>query len=75
MVYKFLILSDEVDNFQREIEIDSEATFLQFHEAIQESAGYDKKQITSFLSVATTGKKSRKSRSSTWAQTPKPTPI
>ncbi len=49
MVYKFLILSDEVDNFQREIEIDSEATFLQLHEAIQESAGYDKKQITSFF--------------------------
>jgi len=28
MVFRFLILSDEVDDFKREIKIDSEATFL-----------------------------------------------
>ena len=28
MVYRFLLLSDEVENFERIIEIDSEATFI-----------------------------------------------
>lgn len=49
MIYKFLLLSDEVDNFSREIEIGSDASFLQFHTTILESVGYDKKQITSFF--------------------------
>ncbi len=49
MVYKFLLLSDEADNFTREIEIGSDATFFQFHETILESVGYNKDQITSFF--------------------------
>ena len=49
MVYKFLLLSDEADNFSREIEISSDATFFQFHETILESVGYNKDQITSFF--------------------------
>lgn len=49
MVYKFLLLSDEVDNFRCEIEIAPDATFLQFHNAILEAVGYDKNQITSFF--------------------------
>ncbi|MCD7710986.1 MAG: hypothetical protein LUI04_06530 [Porphyromonadaceae bacterium] len=49
MVYKFLILSDEVDRFSREIEIDSEATFLELNDAILESVGYTKDQLTSFF--------------------------
>ncbi len=49
MVYKFLILSDEVDHFAREIEIDSEATFLELNDAILESVGYTKDQLTSFF--------------------------
>ena len=40
MVYRFTIISDEVDNFRREIQIDSEATFLDLHNAILKSAGY-----------------------------------
>ncbi len=28
MIYKFRIVSDEVDNFKREIAIDADATFL-----------------------------------------------
>ena len=40
MVYKFLILSDEVDHFAREIEIDSEATFLELNDAILGSADF-----------------------------------
>ena len=40
MIYKFRLLSDEVDNFRRDIEIDSEATFLELHNAILESVKY-----------------------------------
>ena len=49
MVYKFLILSDEVDHFAREIEIDSEATFLELNDAILDSVGFAKDQLTSFF--------------------------
>ena len=49
MVIKFRILSDEVDNFVREIAIDSEASFLDLHNAILDSVGYTKDQITSFF--------------------------
>ena len=34
MVYRFTLISDEVDDFIREIKIDSEATFFDLHEAI-----------------------------------------
>lgn len=49
MVYKFLIVSDEVDNFRREIEIDADSTFLALRNAICESVGYDKNQMSSFF--------------------------
>lgn len=49
MVYRFTIISDEVDNFRREIQIDSEATFLDFHRAILKSVGYADDQMTSFF--------------------------
>ena len=49
MVFKFRIISDEVDNFSREIEIDSEATFLDLQNAILDSVGYTKDQMTSFF--------------------------
>lgn len=49
MVYKFTILSDEVDNFVREIAIDSEATFFDLHDAILDSVNYEKNQMTSFF--------------------------
>ena len=38
MIYRFTIISDEVDDFVREIQIDPEATFYDFHEAILKSA-------------------------------------
>ena len=34
MIFKFTIVSDEVEDFVRVIEIDSEATFLDLHNAI-----------------------------------------
>lgn len=49
MVYKFTVLSDEVDDFVRIIKIDSEATFFALHEAILDSVGYTKDLITSFF--------------------------
>lgn len=49
MVYKFRLVSDEVDNFKREIDIDADATFLDLRNAICDSVGYDKGQMNSFF--------------------------
>jgi hypothetical protein len=49
MVYRFILVSDEEDNFRRDITIDSDATFFELHEAILDSVGYAKDQITSFF--------------------------
>lgn len=49
MIYRFLILSDEVSDFVREIKIDSEATFLDLHKAILKSTGYAPDQMCSFF--------------------------
>lgn len=49
MVYKFTLLSDESDDFLRVIEIDSDATFLDFHKSILKCCGYKDDQMTSFF--------------------------
>lgn len=49
MVFKFILISDEVDNFSREILIDSDATFLDLHQAILDSVGYTKDEMTAFF--------------------------
>lgn len=49
MVYKFRLVSDEVDNFRREIDIDADASFLDFRNAICDSVGFDKNQMSSFF--------------------------
>jgi hypothetical protein len=49
MIYKFVIVSDESDNFRRDITIDADATFFDLHEAILNAVGYAKDQITSFF--------------------------
>ena len=49
MVFRFLILSDEVDDFKREILIDSEATFQDLQNAILASVGFTNDQITTFF--------------------------
>ncbi|GBU07361.1 hypothetical protein AwDysgo_06920 [Bacteroidales bacterium] len=49
MLYRFLLLSDEVDSFKREIKISSEASFLEFQDAILDSVNYTKDQMTSFF--------------------------
>ena len=49
MIYKFTVLSDEIDNFVRIIKIDPEATFLDLHNAILKSVNYEANQMTSFF--------------------------
>ena len=49
MIYRFTIISDEVDDFVREIQIDPETTFFDLHEAILKAANYTNDQMTSFF--------------------------
>ncbi len=49
MTYRFMLVSDEIDDFFREIKIDSEATFLDFHKAILAAVSYPDDQMTSFF--------------------------
>ncbi len=49
MIFNFRIVSDEVENFKREIKIDADDTFFELKNAICESAGYDKNQMCSFF--------------------------
>ena len=49
MIFKFILLSDEVEDFVREIQIGPEATFWELNEAILNSVGYTKDQMTSFF--------------------------
>ena len=46
MVYRFTFVSDEDDAFTRIIDIESDATFLQLHEAIQKCTGYKNDQMS-----------------------------
>lgn len=49
MIFNFRIVSEEVDNFKREIQIDADATFLDLRNAICDSVGYDKALLSSFF--------------------------
>lgn len=49
MIYRFLILSDEVENFKREIKIDADATFYDLYKAIIDCTGYSDKEMASFV--------------------------
>ncbi len=49
MVYKFCALSDEVDDFRREIEIDADATFLDLNKILLKSCNYKGDLMTSFF--------------------------
>lgn len=48
MIFRFTIISDEVEDFMREIRIDADAKFLELHQLILESCGYKDDQMTSF---------------------------
>src|SRR5690554_842111 len=49
MIFMFLILSDEVDNFKREGKIDADATFLDLYKSILDCTGYSDKEMASFF--------------------------
>ena len=49
MIYRFLILSDEVENFRREIKIDADATFYDLYKAILDCTGFSDKEMASFV--------------------------
>lgn len=49
MIFRFIMLSDEVENFKREYKLDSESTFLDLRNIIIESVGYDKSEMSSFF--------------------------
>ena len=57
MIYKFRITSSEVVGFVREIEINHEQTYLEFHNKIQETIGYDNSQMASFYQIGSTGER------------------
>lgn len=49
MLFRFLILSDEADDFKLEVVVDSEATFSALYNVIMDAAGYTKDQMASFF--------------------------
>jgi hypothetical protein len=49
MVFKFRLLSHEIKDFVRDIEIRANQTFYDFHKAIQDDLNYDSSQIASFF--------------------------
>lgn len=49
MVYKFLLSSDEVENYKREIHIDADATFYDLHKIIMKCNGFKEGGMTSFF--------------------------
>lgn len=49
MVFRFLILSDEVEDFRREIQIDPDLTFGDLHRAIIKSLDFKDGEMSSFF--------------------------
>lgn len=49
MIFNFRLVSNDVDNFKREIKIDAEATFLDLKNAIIESVQYENDEMCSFF--------------------------
>lgn len=49
MIYRFTFMSEEIDDFKRVFEIDSEATFLELHKAILKAVNFPDDQMTSFF--------------------------
>lgn len=59
MVFRFLMLSDEVEDFKREIQIDADATFLDLHNAILASVNYKEGEMSSFFICSDSWEKER----------------
>lgn len=48
MTYRFLMLSDERDDFKREIRINADSTFKELNDFIINDIGYDPHELTTF---------------------------
>lgn len=51
MVYSFVVISSEEENFVREFELHEENTLLDFHNCLQEELEYDSSQMASFFTA------------------------
>ena len=69
MVFKFRMLSDENDNFVRDLEVPYDMTLRGFHEFLVRILGYEA-CMTSFFTAEGNGSDCRNIRCSTW-ETPK----
>ncbi len=49
MIYRFIILSGEQEDFLREIEMNGNQTFKDFHDAIRKNCRFDPAELTSFF--------------------------
>lgn len=49
MIFKFLLSSDEVVNYKREIQIDADATFYDLYKIIMECNNFEEGEMTSFF--------------------------
>lgn len=49
MIFTFRLVSDESDDFMREIQIDADARFIDLRNAILDAAGYTRDQMSSFF--------------------------
>ena len=49
MIFKFLLTSDEVVNYKREIQIDADATFYDLYKIIMECNNFEEGEMTSFF--------------------------
>lgn len=49
MLYRLIMLSDENDEFRRDIKINTDATFFDLHNAILDACGYTHDQLGSFF--------------------------
>jgi hypothetical protein len=59
MIYEFEITSEEKEDFSMMIKIKEDQTFLEFHEKIQSSIGYDDSQLASFYTLDSLGTKNK----------------
>ena len=49
MVFKFIVISDKIENFALHIDADAKNTFFELHEAIQDECKYDPSELATFF--------------------------
>ncbi|HUS85870.1 MAG TPA: hypothetical protein VMW76_01420 [Bacteroidales bacterium] len=53
MIYKFVVISGEDENFVREFELHEENSLMDFHNILQDELEYDKSQMATFFTTST----------------------